>query len=194
MIRSDLLSQAQPQPRRLRFSVDDYYKMIEMGMIEDYEKAEILDGEMVPKMTIGDRHAMAVDRLNRILTRALPDEILVRVQNPLRLGDFDEPEPAFVLADLTKYNGSRHPTPAETILVVEVSDASLKQDRDKKLPLYAEARIAEAWIVNLQHNVIEIHQNPSLDIYQQIKIFRPGDWVVSSVLPQIRFEVDSIIG
>lgn len=194
MIRSDLLESAPPQPRRLRFSVDDYHKMIKMGMIKDYERSEIIDGEMVPKMTIGDRHAAVVNQLNRILATTLPESILLSVQNPLRVGDFDEPEPDFVLADLSKYDGKRHPTPAETILVIEVADTSLKQDRDTKLAMYADAGIAEAWIVNLQHNVIEVHQNPALGIYQQIKIFRPGERVDSPVLPQLDFEVDSIIG
>ncbi|NOT46870.1 MAG: Uma2 family endonuclease [Acidobacteria bacterium] len=194
MIRSDLIVESGPHPRRLRFTVDDYYKMIEMGMIEDYERSEIIDGEMVPKMTIGDRHALTVDLLNRILVKTLPESYRVRVQNPLRIGIFDEPEPDFVIADLAMYDGKRHPTPAETILVIEVSDASLKQDRDTKLPMYAEAGIAEAWIVNLRDNVIEVHQNPALNIYQQVKIFRSGEKLESSVLPQLGFDVDMVIG
>ena len=193
MIRPDLIEPARPQPRRLRFSVDDYYKMIETGMIKDYERSEVIDGEMVPKTTIGDRHAAVVNLLNRILTTTLPESVLLSVQNPLRISDFDEPEPDFVLADLNKYDGKRHPTPAETILVIEVFDTSLKQDRDTKLPMYANAGIEEVWIVNLQHNVIEVHQDPVLDIYQQVKIFRPGERAASSKLPQLDFEVDSII-
>lgn len=193
MMRSDLVTQPYPQPRRLRFSVDDYYKMIEMGMIDDYERSEIIDGQMVPKMTIGDKHAMAVDRLARILIKSLPDMVLVRIQNPLRISDFDEPEPDVVLADLTKYDGNRHPRPAETILVMEVSDVSLKNDRDVKLPLYADAGIAEVWIVNLRDNVIEIHQDPSLGIYQQVKIFKSGGQATSNVLPELSLEVDAII-
>lgn len=193
MIRSDLVTQSQPQPRRLRFSVDDYYKMIEMGMIEDYEKAEIIDGEMVPKMTIGDRRALAIDLLNNLLVKSLPNSFRVRVQNPLRLGEYDEPEPDFVVSDLTLYDGKRHPRPAETVLVIEISDASLKHDRDIKLPLYAEAGIHEVWIVNLRNNVIEVHQNPSLGVYQQVSIFRTGERLKSSVLPQLEFEVDAII-
>lgn len=192
-MRSDLVTQPYPQPRRLRFSVDDYYKMIEMGMIDDYERSEIIDGQMVPKMTIGDKHAMAVDRLARILIKSLPDMVLVRIQNPLRISDFDEPEPDVVLADLTKYDGNRHPRPAETILVMEVSDVSLKNDRDVKLPLYADAGIAEVWIVNLRDNVIEIHQDPSLGIYQQVKIFKSGGQATSNVLPELSLEVDAII-
>lgn len=193
MMRSDLVTQPYPQPRRLRFSVDDYYKMIEMGMIEDYERSEIIDGEMVPKMTIGDRHAAAVNRLNRLLASVLPQSILLSIQNPIRISDFDEPEPDVVLADLTKYDGNRHPRPAETILVIEVSDISLKHDRDVKLPLYADAGIAEVWIVNLRDNVIEIHQDPSLGIYQQVKIFKPGGQATSTVLPDVSFDVDAII-
>ncbi len=193
MIRSDLLIPAQQQPRRLRFSVDDYYKMIEMGMIEDYEKAEIIDGEMVPKMTIGDRHAMAVNRLNRMLAAALSESIMLSVQNPLRIGDFDEPEPDIVLADLAKYDGKRHPQPAETLIVMEVADASLRNDRAVKLPMYAKAGIPEAWIVNLRDNAVEIHRRPDFDVYQEVKIFKSGERVRSFLLPDLNFEVDSII-
>ena len=89
----------------------------------------------------------------------------------MRLGDFDEPEPDIVLADLTKYNGKRHPRPKEVILVVEVADASLKYDRDTKLPLHAEADIPEVWIVNLPNNTVEVHQKPSIGIYQMTKLF-----------------------
>ncbi len=193
MIRSDLATPSQPHPKRLRFTVDDYYKMIEMGMIEDYEKSEIIDGELVPKMTIVDRHAMAVNRLNRLLATSLPASILLSVQNPLRIGDFDEPEPDLVLADLTKYDGTRHPRPNETLLVIEVADANLRNDRNVKIPMYAANMIMEAWIVNLRDNVIEVHRNPIADIYQQIEIFRSGEIVKSNVLPELKVEVDSII-
>ena len=182
-----------PQPMRLRFSVDEYYKMIELGLIKDYEKAEIIDGEMIKKMTIGDRHAAAVNYLNRFFGRTVAENIMVCVQNPLRLTDFDEPEPDIVLSDLTKYDGKRHPRPSEVILVVEVSDTTLKYDRDVKMKLYAEANIPEVWIVNLPNNIIEIHQDPSNDIYQITKIYNPGDMLESKALPELRLEVDKIL-
>lgn len=193
MMRGDLVTNPGPQPRRLRFTVDHYYKMIEMGMIDNYEKAEIIDGEMVQKMTIGDRHGWVVDFLAAFFIKSLPASIRVRIQNPLRLGEFDEPEPDIVLADLTKYDGKRHPTAAETILVVEVADASLRYDRDKKLPLYAEAGIQEVWIVNLPFNVVEVHLQPSVGIYQTARIFRAGDWIESGALPELRLSVDQIL-
>lgn len=192
-MRTDTISETEPRPRRLRFKVDDYYKLIELGLLDNYEKVEIINGELVQKMTIGDRHAFAVDLLNRFFARNLTDNLVVRVQNPLRLSDFDEPEPDLVLADLTKYDGRRHPRPAETLIVVEVSDKTLKYDRETKLPMYAEAGIPEVWIVNLSNDVIEVHQNPTLGIYQNAKIFRHGERVESAVLPALSLEVDAIL-
>lgn len=182
-----------PQPMQLRFSVDEYYKMIELGLITDYEKAEIIEGELIKKMTIGDRHAFVVDFLTKFFIKNAPETVRVRVQNPLRMSDYNEPEPDIVLADLTKYDGKRHPRPAEVILVVEVADASLKYDRNTKLPLYAAAGIPEIWIVNLQNDIVEVHQKPSLDIYQLTTVFKRGETVISSVMPDLRIDVDKIL-
>lgn len=186
--------QTLPQPRRLRFSVDEYYKMIELGLLKDYEKAEIIEGELIQKMPIGDRHALIVDLLTNFFIKNVSDKIRVRIQNPLRISDYDEPEPDIVLADLTKYDGKRHPRPEETLLIVEVSDATLKYDRDTKLALYAESEIPEVWIVNIPNEIIEIHQKPASGIYQLTQIFKHGERVKSDVLPHLEIEVDKILG
>ena len=193
MIQSQQAITSYIQPRRLRFTVDQYYQMIELGMIDDYEKSEIIDGEMVPKMSIGDRHAWIVNFLVRFLNRNLPDNILVSGQNPLRLGDYDEPDPDVVLADLTKYDGKRHPRPAETLVVIEVSDTSLNMDRNTKIPLYAASGIPEVWIVNLKNDIIEVHYGLDSEIYQTAKIYRPGETAVSSVVPDLSITVSDLI-
>lgn len=186
-------TQTYPQPVNLRFTVDEYYKMIELGLIKDYEKAEIIDGELIKKMTVGNRHALLVDLLTEFFIKNTPENVRVRIQNPLRISDYNEPEPDIALTDLTKYDGKRHPRPAETLLVVEVSDTTLKYDRDVKLALYAEAEIPEVWIVNLPNNIIEVHQKPSNGIYQLTEIFKPGDILASSVLPELKLEVSKIL-
>ncbi len=118
----------------------------------------------------------------------------MRIQNPIRLTDYDEPEPDIVLADLTKYDGQRHPRPPEILLIVEVSDSTLKYDRDTKLSLYAEAEIPEVWIVNLKNDIIEVHQKPSSGIYQLAQIFKRGDVLQSESLSNLKLEVDKILG
>jgi Uma2 family endonuclease len=188
------LIQQMPQKIPLRFTVDEYYKLIDLGMLHDYEKAEIIDGELIRTMTVGDRHAQVVNKLTKILVKNVSDDVLVSVQNPLRLTDYHEPEPDFVLADLTKYDGSRHPRPSETLVVIEVSDSTLKYDRETKLSLYAEAGIKEFWIVNLPKNIIEIHTNLSDEVYQTVKIFKLGDTIKSETIPDLEIEVDKILG
>lgn len=185
--------QTHPQPKQLRFSVDEYYKMIEIGILKDYEKAEIIEGELIQKMPIRDRHASVVNRLNRIFVKNVSNEILVSVQNPLRISDYNEPEPDFVLADLTKFENDRHPHPEETLIVVEVSDMTLKYDRDTKLSLYAEAEIPEVWIINLKNDIIEIHRKPSNGIYQITQIFKKGEIAKSEILTDLEIEVDKIL-
>ncbi|MDQ2745727.1 MAG: Uma2 family endonuclease [Acidobacteriota bacterium] len=186
--------QPQPQPRRLRFTVDEYYKMIELGMLKDYEKAEIIEGELIQKTPIGNRHAATVNALTRFFSRNLNDGILVSVQNPVRLSDYDEPEPDLALADLRKFDGKRHPRPEEVILLVKVSDSTVKYDRDQKLPLYAEAEIPEVWIINLPNELVEVHTQPSVGLYQFVKIFKRGENVKSEALPELSLEVDAILG
>lgn len=183
-----------PQPVRLRFTVDEYHRMIELGLLRDYEKAEIIEGELIKKMTVGDRHAAVVNYLTRFFVKNVSENILVAIQNPVRITDFNEPEPDVVLADLTKYDGKRHPRPEEVLLLVEVSDSTLKYDRDVKLPLYAEAKIPEIWIVNLPKKIIEVYTNPEYEIYQTVKIYKRGEIVKSVLIPGIEIEADAILG
>jgi Uma2 family endonuclease len=189
-----MVTTTMPQPVQLRFTVDDYYKMIELGMLRDYEKAEIIEGELIKKMTVGDRHAAIVDFLTKFFIKNVSDDILVRIQNPLRISDYNEPEPDVVLADLTRYDGKRHPRPAEVLLLVEVSDSTVKYDRDRKIPLYAEAGINEVWIVNLPNEIIEIHTKPNVGLYQIVKIFSRGETLTTDVLPDLSLRVDEILG
>jgi Uma2 family endonuclease len=182
-----------PQRVPLRFTVDDYYKMIDLGMLKDYEKAEIIEGELIKQMTIGDRHAHVVDFLTKFFIKNVSDDVLVRIQNPLRLSDFNEPEPDVVLADLTKFDGMRHPRPVEVLLVVEVSDVTLKYDREVKIPLYAESEIPEVWIINLPKNIVEVHTKPNVGVYQMVKIFKHGELVKSENITGLEIEVDKIL-
>lgn len=179
---------------RMRRPVADYYKLYELGLITpvDFRKSEIIDGELVRKMGIGDTHAWIVDFLSRFFNRNLPDTIKVHGQNPLHLGDYDEPEPGIVLSDLTKYDGKRHPTPAETILVIEVAESSLRTDRTTKLSLYATRGIRESWIVNIPNRIVEVYAKPELGLYGSTKIFELGSVVRSDLLPEISLPVDDL--
>ena len=186
--------QTQPQPRRLRFTVDEYYKMIELGMLRDYEKAEIIEGELIQKMPIGKRHSAVVEKLNEILRDELGKSVSLRNQQPVRFGEYNEPEPDLaVLQRREDFYSDNKPAPKDVLLLIEVSDATLKYDRDTKLALYAEAEIPEVWIINLPNDIIEIHTKPSNSIYQLTKIFKCGEIIESEILPDLKPAVDKIL-
>ena len=176
---------------RHRFNVEEYRLMGEAGIFSEDDRVELIDGEVVEMAPIGNRHIESVMWLNRLLSRwALGTEdaeLFVSVQNPLSLSEHWEPQP-----DLTVVRRSQGrlgaPVPEDVLLVVEVAATSLVHDRDRKLPLYAEAGITEAWIVDLNADVIEVHSRSGPAAYERSTRFRRGERMVSATLPDLTFD------
>jgi|SRR5262245_37873344 len=149
------------QPRELyRFSVDQYHRLIETGILTADDRVELLEGWIVEKMSRNPPHDSAVSRMNRLLSRLLPDDWTLRVQSAITLRG-SEPEPDFAIArgpDAT-YD-RRKPVPRDLALVIEVADSSLLEDRRVKTLLYARARISEYWLVNLPAAQVEVYTQP----------------------------------
>jgi Uma2 family endonuclease len=143
-----------------RFTVRQYHRMIETGVLTQDDRVELLEGWIVDKMPQHPVHAGTVSILLAKLQAKLPKGWIVRVQSPITLED-SEPEP-----DLTVARGpedrylSRHPTPEDIALVVEVADTSVEQDRQVKARTYAQARLPVYWIINLPEIKVEIYSQP----------------------------------
>jgi Uma2 family endonuclease len=178
---------------RHRFSVDDYEQMIEKGILTEDDRVELIRGEIIDKISIGDEHAACVSRLNRLFNRTLGDAAIVRIQDPVRLED-SAPEPDIALVKPRQdFYASGHPRSADVLLVVEVADTSLETDRDVKRPLYAENGIVEYWIVNLAETCIEVHRQPRPDgSYQDVRTLRRGQTIDVAALPGCAFPVDQV--
>ena len=78
---------------RHRFTVDDYHRMAESGVLPRDARVELLDGEIVDMTPIGSRHCACVDRLTRALVGRLGSRAIVRVQGSVRLSRHSEPQP-----------------------------------------------------------------------------------------------------
>lgn len=144
-----------------RFTVDDYYRMAEAGILQPDQRVELLDGQVVEMTPIGRRHAACVDRLTDLFTDMRRGRAVVRVQNPIRLDQHSEPEPdVTLLKPRDDYYAEREPHAYDVLLLIEVCDTTLAKDRDIKLPLYAKAGVVEVWLADLESRAIHVHREP----------------------------------
>jgi hypothetical protein len=177
-----VLAPATPPPdfEVMRFTVDDYERMIASGTIAEDDRVELLDGWIVAKMPHNAPHDSSVNRLQRRLMRLLGDEWLVRGQSSARL-DTSVPEPdlAVVPGPEERYD-TRRPRPVDLQMVAEVADSSLARDRGQKLRMYARNRVRVYWIVNLRERVIEVYTLPrggKSPTYRQCDVYAHGQTV-----------------
>ncbi len=179
--------------RRL-FTVADYHKMRDSGIIGEDDRVELLEGEIVQMTPVGSEHAACVSRLNRLFLRAAETAAIVRVQDPVRLGDLSELQPDLALVrPRPDFYRQAHPGPEDVLLLVEVADTSGAYDRQVKLPLYARAGIPEVWIVDLQAQVVEIHRGPSPDGFVERIVVPRGRSATPLALPGVTMDTEDLL-
>ena len=154
--------------RRRPFTVGEYYRMAEAAILTEEDRVELIAGQIVAMSPIGSRHAACVDRLNGLLHRQPGPAFIVRVQSPIALDAYSEPEPDLVLLRArADFYTAAHPSAADVLLAIEVADTSVEYDREVKLPLYAQAGVPEVWLIDLQKGHIEVYARPQSGAYQQ---------------------------
>lgn len=162
-------SPIQQPPRRHTYSVDDYYRMAETGILRAGDRVELIEGEIIDMAPIGSRHAAAVNRIGNTLKLGVDTQAIVAVQNPVRLDRYSEPQPDIaLLRPREDFYATAHPGPADVLLIIEVADSTLRYDRAIKLPLYARHGIPEVWLVDIDNNSFTIHREPQAAEYAQI--------------------------
>jgi len=124
-----------------------------------------------------------------------PQVAIVSIQNPLGLGDYNEPQPDVALLRFRPDNyASAHPTPEDVLLVLEVADSSLAHDRRTKLPLYAAAGIPESWLLDLEGEALERHTEPSGGRYGVVVRVGRGKELESTTVEGLVLRVDELLG
>ena len=180
---------------RRSFTVAEYHRMAEAGILREDDRVELIEGEIVQMTPIGSRHAACVMRLIQLLSRQLGQGVLVNVQNPIRLGEYSEPQPDVTLLRFRPdFYAQSHPGPTDVLLAVEVAETSAVYDRDVKLPLYARAGIPEVWLVDLSAEGMEVHRDPAAQGYRQVRRVGRGERVTPGALPELDLAVDDILG
>lgn len=183
------------QVSRYSFTVAEYRRMGEVGIISEDDRVELVCGEIIEMSPIGERHAACVDALSELLRERLKRTVNVRVQNPIQLDDYSEPQPDIaVLKRRDDFYRHAHPRPEDILLIIEVSDSTLEYDRKVKLPLYAGAGIPEAWLVNLPEERIEVYGGPAGDQYQTVRAYVRRQKLQSHTLASLRLSVSTVLG
>ncbi len=178
-----------------RFTVDDYYRMAEAGILGEDDRVELIEGEILEMSPIGGRHMACVNRLTRVFVPAVGDAAIVSIQNPIRLDNRSEPQPDLVLMrPKDDYYASGHATPADVLLVVEVADSSIEFDRQIKAPLYARHAVPELWVVDLGRDHVMVYREPAATGYATTQVFRRGDTISPGTVPELQIAVVDILG
>jgi Uma2 family endonuclease len=187
MSASEALSSIEPELVR-SIKRSEYDQMVELGLFQD-ERVELLRGVLVKMSPQLAPHASTVQKLNQLLMTQLGGRFTLRIQSPLALSDDTEPEPDVAVVPLGDYE-TEHPTTA--LLLIEVSDTTLKKDR-RKAAMYASAGIGEYWIVNLGARTVELYVSPDHDRYAEVRTLRAGETLRPAALVDIAIAVAEIL-
>jgi Uma2 family endonuclease len=177
-----------------RFTVADYYRMLEAGILDEDDRVELLGGQVVEMSPMGPPHAAAAEQAREVLQAALGARAQVRDSKPVDLGEYDEPLPdlAVVRPRADRY-ARAHPTAADVFWVVEVAESSLARDQWAKPAIYAAAGVREVWVVNLPDRVLEVYRDAGPAGYQDRQTHRRGERVAPQAFPDLALAVADLL-
>lgn len=179
---------------RHRLTVDEYLRMGEAGILAADARVELIDGEVVDMAPMRSRHASVVARLNTALAGCAAARATVWCQLPLVLGERSAPEPDLMLLHpRADFYRNAHPGAADVLLLIEVSDTTSDYDRRIKLPLYARHRIAEVWIVDLDHGLLRTYRDPQGDAYADAESTAAPAAMPVATLPGLTLDLNGIL-
>jgi Uma2 family endonuclease len=181
---------------RRRFTVDEYHRMGECGILSEDNRLELINGNIVVREPIRAYHAGTVARLNRLWTSRLGDRAIVNLQNPVQFPTEDsELQPdVILLRPREDFYTTAHPQATDVLLLIEVADTTLRLDRRIKIPLYARVGVQEVWLVDLTAARLEVHRGPLGDRYGNVRVLGRGERVSPEAFPDLSVDVADLVG
>lgn len=179
---------------RHRLSAEDFLRMAHSGILHEDDRIELIEGDLIDMAPIGTEHAGLVYWLSQRLTLMIGDTAIVGAQNPLSLDDHSQPQPdLLVLRARADYYRKAHPCAADVLLLIEVADATVRFDRDVKIPLYARHGVSEVWLVDVARRCVEVYRDPQPTDgeYHQMTLYRQGE-LMPRELPMVRIAVEQL--
>ncbi len=175
------------------WTVEEYEKLNGAGIFTENDRVELLNGEIIVRSPIGYRHAQAVRRLTKFFVKAARARYELDPQNPFVLDERSEPQPDILLVDPKVEALRRHPRPDEIFLVIEVSETTVRYDREDKRPAYARNGIREYWLLNLEDNVLEVYRDAVGVNYADARVLGPDEFVAPLAFPDAQLRVGDFL-
>jgi Uma2 family endonuclease len=176
-----------------KFTTQQYHLMHEAGVFAEGDRLELINGEITKMSPIGRKHAACINRLVRSFTKKLGAQIVLSVQNSIRMDDNSQPQPDLAILKLRNdFYEEGLPTPSDILLIIEVSDSTITYDRDVKMPLYAAAGIPEMWLFDVNKKAIEGYSLPSPSGYKQMRRYEANDTLEMITFPDVIFNWEEL--
>ncbi len=177
-----------------RFTVDEYYRMAETGILDEDDRVELIDGQILVMEPISPEHGGHTMALTHLFSSLARDRALLSVQNPIQIDEYNHPQPDVVLCRLRDdFYKRSHPAPSDIYLVVEVAWTSAARDRRLKIALYGRAGIVEFWLVDIPHRTLEVYTEPSDDGYDRVARLRAGSSVRLAAFNDMEVRVEDVV-
>lgn len=178
-----------------KWTVAEYYRAAEKGIFKPGERLELIEGEVVEKVSPQQsRNAAAITMVSEELRTALATVASLRIQLPVRLDNRNEPEPdVLAVSPRDDHYADAHPAAKDVVLAVEIADTSLHMDRGVKAALYARFGVPEYWVVNLRDNQVEVFREPSSSGYRLTEVKSSGETIAPIAAPQAQISVARLL-
>ncbi|MBW4487207.1 MAG: Uma2 family endonuclease [Trichocoleus desertorum ATA4-8-CV12] len=175
-------------------TVQDYHRMTETGILDAEERVELIAGQIVRMAAKGTAHSAAVTRVELLLRSCLGHQVLLRLQDPIQLDNYSEPEPDIAVVKLNShYYEDHHPRPSDVYLVIEVADTTLQRDLKTKALLYAQSGIPDYWVLDINDRQLHVFRSPSSSGYQQELILAEAMNVAPLAFPNCAIAVREML-
>jgi Uma2 family endonuclease len=182
------------QLQRWTFTVHEYHRLAEVGILTEDDRVELIDGDIIKMTPIGSHHVACVNRLAATLIPRVGSVAIVSVQNPIHIDEYSEPEPDMaILMPRHDFYAESLAGAKDVLLIIEVADSFLDYDRTIKLSTYSRAGIPEVWIANLPADEIEAYSQLANGAYQKVRRAKRGDNLTPEKLPSLIIGVDEIL-
>jgi hypothetical protein len=176
------------------FTAEEYQRLAEIGLLDEDERVELIEGRIVQMPPKNVKHTTATRRANRYFTKLLGDRAIICVQDPILLNDFSEPEPDLVLAAPPDERYlEHHPMPKDIFLVLEIADSSLAYDRDVKCPLFAQYGIMQFCLLNVRDRELEDYRDPGPNGYRSKRTYTEDQSFNLVAFPKVLIKIKDLL-